>query len=79
MTGFGEVYFAEGGNLRTPETNPWNQIEINRPTYKPGLKTRGQFSKEIQCTLQVGHLFLHQFESTKSLYKFPLQTSNLYL
>ena len=43
---------------------------------------RGQFNKEIQVYFTSGTLVFtnsHQFESTKSLYKFPLEASNLYL
>ena len=44
--------------------------------------TRGQFNKEIQVYFTSRTLVFtnsQQFESTKSLYKFPLEASNLYL
>ena len=43
---------------------------------------RGQFNKEIQVYLTSRTLVFtnsHQFEFTKSLYKFPSEASNLYL
>ena len=43
---------------------------------------RGQFNKEIQVYFTSRTLVFtnsHQLESTKSLYKFPLEASNLYL
>ena len=46
------------------------------------IQTRGQFNKEIQVYFTSRTLVFansHQFESTKSLYKFPLEASNLYL
>ena len=47
-----------------------------------GLETRGQFNKEIQVYFTSRTLVFtnsHQFEFTKSLYKFPLEASSLYL
>ena len=44
--------------------------------------SRSQFNKEIQVYFRSRTLVFtnsHQFKSTKSLYKFPLEASNLYL
>ena len=46
------------------------------------VKPWGQFNKEIQVYFTSRTLVFtnsHQFESTKSPYKFPLEASNLYL
>ena len=50
--------------------------------HKSICKFWGQFNKEIQVYFTSRTLVFtnsHQFESTKSLYKFPLEASNLYL
>ena len=56
-----------------------NDPQVN---YSTNIFNRGQFHKEIELYFTSRTLVLtnsHQFKSTKSLYKFPLEASNLYL
>ena len=54
----------------------------NQPRVNCRSPNWGQFNKEIQVSFTSRTLVFtnsHQLESTKSLYKFPLEASNVYL
>ena len=60
----------------------WGKKKKKKKKREDALCIWGQFNKEIQMYFTSRTLVFtnsHQFESTKSLYKFPLEACNLYL
>ena len=68
--------FGEVTQPWSPRKALWDNADTMETNYLGSISI-----KKYKCTLQVGPLFLnsHQFKSTKSLYKFSLEASNLYL
>ena len=69
-------------NAKATISTVYYKQHISTKQKKNWTHSWGQFNKEIQVYFSSRTLVFtnsHQFESTKSLYKFPLEASNLYL